>query len=274
MLPNLIVIGAMKSGTTSMHHYLGLHPEIFMPQQKELKFFTVENNWHKGLEWYQSWFSGQAKIFGEACGAYTKYPTYTGVPERMHAVIPHAKLIYIVRDPVKRAVSHWLHNYLKRREDRPITEALRNLEGNPYLDCSKYYMQLELYLKVYPEDNILVLTLEALKKHRRPTLQRVFRFLEVDDTFFCPEYSTVFNQSAAKKRRSKTRMFFSKLWGRSQLKRLVPAHVITWYNSLSLSKVDMPVLDEQLKQRLADHLEDDVRRLRAYTGYKFEDWSL
>ena len=71
-LPNFLVIGAMKAGTTSLFHYLRDHPQVFLPEEKELYFFTEEDNWHRGLEWYRSRFrgAGDAKAVGEASVGY------------------------------------------------------------------------------------------------------------------------------------------------------------------------------------------------------------
>src|ERR1700694_4198191 len=90
MLPNLIVIGGAKCGTSSLHYYLRLHPEIFMSRQKELNFFIEEMNWSEGLHWYEAQFQNGAQyaIRGESSPQYTRYPIFRGVPERMHQVIP------------------------------------------------------------------------------------------------------------------------------------------------------------------------------------------
>ena len=71
MLPNLIIIGAMKCGTSALHRYLGLHPEISMSDEKELNFFIEGMNWEKGLAWYESMFTGKAKVHGESSPDYT-----------------------------------------------------------------------------------------------------------------------------------------------------------------------------------------------------------
>jgi hypothetical protein len=103
LLPNLIVIGAMKAGTTSLHAYLSLHPEIFMSANKEPRFFTEEWNWHKGLEWYEAQFPERVTIRGESTPDYTKLPEIRNVPERIHSLIPDVRLIYLVRDPIDRS---------------------------------------------------------------------------------------------------------------------------------------------------------------------------
>ena len=132
-LPNLLVIGAGKCGTTSLHYYLGLHPQISMSYVKELNFFVKEHKWRRGVKWYQSNFSGSARIYGETSPAYTNYPVFSGVPERIYSTLPLAKLIYLVRDPLKRIFSHYIQCYANRKEDRPFQVALQNFKSNPYV---------------------------------------------------------------------------------------------------------------------------------------------
>ena len=108
-LPNLIIIGAQKCGTTSLHYYLNLHPQILMSREKELNFFITERNWSKGVDWYRSQFVEKAEIYGESSPNYTDYIRFGGVPERMYSVVPDARLIYILRDPIERIVSHYVH---------------------------------------------------------------------------------------------------------------------------------------------------------------------
>src|SRR5205085_10467190 len=102
VLPNLIVIGAAKCGTTSLHRYLDLHPEVAMSKTKQLHFFTEKENWGRGLAWYESHFDTPAQVRGESTPAYSAWPVHRGVPERIARVVPDTRLIYLVRDPVER----------------------------------------------------------------------------------------------------------------------------------------------------------------------------
>ncbi len=81
----------MKCGTTSLHYYLNQHPQISMSSEKELQFFIIEKNWHKGIKWYGSNFKGNATIHGESSASYASYPIYNGVPERIHFLLPNTK---------------------------------------------------------------------------------------------------------------------------------------------------------------------------------------
>src|SRR5204863_2222453 len=85
MLPNFLIIGAQKSGTTSLYRYLQMHPDVFMPRNKEPDFFVAERNWPMGLDWYEAHFAAarDAIAIGEASTTYTMYPHYAGVPERV-----------------------------------------------------------------------------------------------------------------------------------------------------------------------------------------------
>ncbi len=241
MLPNLIVIGAMKSGTTSLHYYLHLHPQIAMSKEKELDYFIEQKNWCNGRIWYESHFTGKAKVYGESSVNYTNFPQVRNVPRRMYYLVPDAKLIYVLRDPIERIISHYIHSYANGNENRSFAKAILHPEGE-YLCRSKYYMQLEQFLKYYPNSSILIINQEELYINRVNTLQEIFRFLGVDDNFSSPEFSKILRRSSDKRRQSR--------------------------------RIERPVVDEMLRKELICHLQEDVDRLRAFSGYMFENWRL
>lgn len=277
-LPNLIVIGAVKCGTTSLHYYMGLHPEISMTWEKEPHFFVRERNWDKGLEWYKSNFTENTMIRGETSPGYTKYPIFKGVPERMHAVVPDAKLIYILRDPIDRMVSNYIQNYSNGNESRTTEEALSHLDdNNPYICNSKYYMQLEQYLNYFPRSHILIITLEDLYNHRMAVLKKIFRFLDVDENFYSPQFSHIKHQSNVKRRKNRIGMFLKRL-SETNMAKMFSEEVRrkigkVLYLPFSF-KIERPMLDESLREKLSDCIKDDISRLREYTGCDFKEWSV
>ena len=149
-LPNLLVIGAQKCGTTSLHGYLSLHPQVSMAKRKELDFFVrpedsivAIGNWHRGLDWYRAQFQGSSPVLGEASPNYTGFPHFRGVPERAARVLPEAKLICMVRDPIERIVSHYMHRRAAGVETRPLEQTLGDIEteaGAIFVYRSMYFM--------------------------------------------------------------------------------------------------------------------------------------
>src|SRR3954464_6907019 len=167
-LPNLIIIGGLKCGTTSIHHYLGLHPEIQMSKPKELNFFVDELNWDLGLDWYASRFDHRFKVRGESSPHYTNLPRFGGVAERIREHCPDARLIYMVRDPIKRVLSHWVHAKGAGYE----TGEKKSIHPQPdtsYVHRSMYWMQLQPYIESFDREQIIVITQEELQGEREET---------------------------------------------------------------------------------------------------------
>ena len=193
--PNLFIVGAMKSGTTSLHEYLNEHPEIFMSSFKEPSFF-VENeqllkHWPrikykpfwKSEEEYLKLFedAGNAKIIGESSTTYAKLDELTGVAERLHQFNPSAKIIYVMRDPIKRTISHYWHMVQDHDEMKSPLEAIK--ADNRYLDVSYYAKQLKPYYSLYREDQIMCFTFEEMLQEPERILKNIFKWLGVDENF-------------------------------------------------------------------------------------------
>lgn len=276
-LPNLIVIGAMKCGTTALYYYLSKHPQIKMSRRKEMMFFSHEFRWKRGVAWYRSNFRGDEPVKGEVSPQYTEYPQRTGVAERMYSVVPDAKLIYLVRDPIDRMLSHYVHSYANHTEHRDAAEALSDLQS-PYVTWSQYFMQLEQYLQYYPRENILVVDQSDLYHNRLSTLQRVFRFLGVDDSFEHPDFSKTQNLTSIKGRNNPIGVLLHMILDKvSHLDVIGPYVRIIWEKRIvwTFSKpIAQPTISPKLREQLAKCFKDDVRKLRKFTGLSFESWTL
>jgi len=192
-IPNLFIIGAMKSGTSSLHSYLSTHPEIFMCEPKEPAYFVLEEGWSRGEAWYRSLFeaAGDARIIGESSTSYSKRPTYDGVVERIAAFSPDARFIYIMRDPVERTISQYWHMVRWHGEARDMLSAIRS--SCEYRDNSHYAMQLQPYFARFGRDRVLCLTFEAMLAGGPPVIQDIFRWLGVDGGFVPPNLSDAEN---------------------------------------------------------------------------------
>ena len=278
ILPNLLIIGAAKCGTTGMHYYLGLHPEIFMSKVKELDCLVKERNWRRGVRWYQSNFSSPAKIHGEATPNYANYPIYSGVPERIHSLLPSVKMIYMVRDPLDRIFSHYIQRYANRFEDRSLTDSLKDFEinpSNPYVVCSLYDFQLSQYAGYFPIHQILVVALEDLKRDQKGVLRRIFQFLGVDGSFYTENFLEIKHSTKGKKRLNRMGFFFRRWADKSLLIRSLPAsfrdRFKPFYTALS-QPFELPQWDPVLRQELAHYIQEDIRHFRNSTGQDFKEW--
>ena len=248
-----------------------------MSAEKELNFFIKERNWSKGVQWYEKHFNGKTPVRGEASPNYTFYPIWDGVPERMHSVIPKAKLIYILRDPVRRMVAEYVHLLADGKEHRSISDALQDFESKKFNCRSLYHMQLQRYLQYYPLSQILVLAQEDLLQRRRETLQAIFRFAGVDDSFYCEQFDKKKHQSVEKRQKNQIGLLLKRL-SETPVARLVPTDVrqdIGKFLYRPFSKKITPFdLDSDAKRRITDFLRDDTDQLRKLVGKRFEEWEI
>ena len=195
-LPNFLIVGTAKSGTTSLADWLREHPQVFIPEEKELYFFADDRNWAKGLDSYRAHFQEAelATAVGEATPFYAYFPEAVA---RMRSVLPDAKLILIAREPVDRAYSNWRHQYFRQvKEDRGFAELVENelaenarlpppgrcdLDARRYLVHGRYHDQVQALLEHYPRSQLLVLLMDDLARDPRGTFAQVCRFLGLDD---------------------------------------------------------------------------------------------
>jgi hypothetical protein len=263
-LPTFVIIGAQKCGTTALHSYLGRHPEVSMSRPKELDFFIEGRNWSRGVDWYRSRFDPAAKARGESSPDYTVHPHLPGVPERMAELIPEAKLIFMVRDPIERIRANWLHTYSNRVEHRPMREAVLDPDRD-YVTRSRYHLQLSRFLDRYPIGRVMVIEQGELLSDRRGTLRRVFGFLDVSEDVWREAFSEQRLETSARRRRT---------WlGAQVAKRIKPR---AWRRIRDrrpfTHPFEQPRMDEALRAELADLLREDIARFRELTGREFATW--
>ena len=203
-LPDFLIIGSAKSGTTTLYEYLCRHPQIFMSTPKEPNFFAKEINYQKGIEWYASLFEeAQAgQICGEASTPYTHQLQIPDLIERIFRVLPDVKLIYIIRHPVDRAYSQYQQQIKiaqgKNRRAKvkafKIPETFEELlqrgkqviEADDYMNkidvlaASNYIAIIERYLEYFDRQSFLFLLLDDLVAKPQKTIERVCDFLNIE----------------------------------------------------------------------------------------------
>jgi hypothetical protein len=184
----------MKSGTSYLHKLLNAHPDIYMCEPHEPSYFVDARQlewiytemWERGLwrseERYLDLFrpAGDASILGEASTSYSKLPLVPGVSERIAAFNPEARFIYLLRDPVERAISQYWHMVRHHAENRPIAEAVRS--DPQFVAFSHYEMQLRPFLKQFGRDRVRVLIHERLVADPMGVMSGVYQWLGVDAT--------------------------------------------------------------------------------------------
>jgi hypothetical protein len=273
MLPNFIVIGAAKAGSTSLWQYLRGHPQIYMAEEKEPEFFLESGNWARGRHWYESRFehAGDAIAVGEASVRYTTHPFRPGAAERIAAVLPDVKLIYLVRDPVARMVSQWLHNVRRYAERDPLFAALR---APRYLLTSSYAYQAERFLRHFPQDRLLIVQTERLRAEQAATLDRIFEFLGVEPGYRGSALVREFNpnEGVAVPRPAMRRVVGVR--GMHRVQHAIPLELRHRLRPLTRVAPHAPELPPELTTELHDRLRDDVARLRGYAEPSFDGWGI
>ncbi|MEX0745113.1 MAG: sulfotransferase [Phycisphaeraceae bacterium] len=185
-LPEAVVIGAAKAGTTALAEYLRRHPQMFVSPVKEPEFFSHDEIFAQGFDWYKELFAeaGPEQVCLEASTSYTRWPEHPLAASRLAAAMPDARLIYLLRHPVDRAWSHYVHRLTKElHRDEPVPATFEeHVKRDPVcLNSSRYMDQLEQYLAFYPPNSLLVLFNDDLAHDTAATLSRVCEFLGVTD---------------------------------------------------------------------------------------------
>ena len=279
---DFLIIGAMKCGTTSLHDYLGKHPDIFTTTPKEIHFFTNDLFDQNYLDDYFSNFKTDRKISGSSPQNYSKrhLRDFSGVPERLYKYLPNVKIIYIVRDPIKRIISHFKEaqegGYAPRGG---LNYYLKNYKDAHYVKTSMYYFQLQAYLKYFSMDQIYVVESERLKTDRLETLNVIFDFLGQkklnDESIF--NFETNLSKNKLKYNLFGRIIFNSKI---NRLKNFIPPVIRNSLKNKFIFKnsIYTPVSNQEIEPaleiKIREYLSKDVKQLRLLTGQQFNSWSL
>lgn len=286
---DFIGIGAEKSGTTWIANCLREHSEVFVPKKKEIFFFNefdphylsvINPKYEWGIEWYESHFAdAKEKIKGEFS------PTYIydkKAAKRIRKHYPDIKLLVVLRDPVARAFSQFIQDKrfgLVGRDNFP--EAIRKYSN--YLEKGLYYKHLTNYLKLFPKKNILVLTLDEIKKNPKKSIHKVYNFLELKKLKINSNLTFKKTNFAAKARFPLINMFMVNSeyylrrkgfnwilrpienWGLRKL-----AIAIRELNSSSVS--DYPVIDKKTEKYLRKKFVKDIKNLEKLLNKNLFSW--
>lgn len=273
MLPNFLFVGAMKCGTTSLASQIAEHPEIFVSKPKEPHFFSW--NYERGMAWYERHFAdaGTARAIGEASTTYTMDPIIPNVPPRIAGALPDTRFIYMIRHPIERIVSHYLHRWYEKIITCPIEQAV---ETEPeLLAYSQYDHQIERFAPHFPLDRWLVLVTEEFAADPRGTHRKVFEFLGVDPTFQPADLAPK-NVTADKVRPSlPIRMIYATPGLLPLLRVFFPARLRQRAAKAGGERADNVEISDALYNRLLEILRPNIARLSEMLGRDFFSvWNL
>lgn len=199
-MPDFLILGAQKCGTTSLYQYLVRHPQILPAKEKETHFFDLR--FHLGFDWYNTFFPaesfGRNLLVGEATPYYLFHPL---VPERVYQFYPQMKLIVLLRNPVERAISHYYHEVRLGFEQLSLPAAIaqesKRLQGEvekiisyryypsyyhqhySYVSRGLYLQQIQRWMAYFPRSQFCILPSETFFQNPQTTLDRVFAFLQL-----------------------------------------------------------------------------------------------
>lgn len=268
-LPDWLIIGAMKAATSSLHRYLAEHPDIATSTPKELNFFTEPKYSELGIQWYRQQFGDPpgARTAGESSVNYTKCHEHPGVAARIHRHVPDVKLVYVLRDPIKRIESHWVHAVGAGRWRGDFHSAVADPESSTMVQTSRYWMQLEQYLTLFGPEQIRIVSYEALSNEPQRTVAEVLEFIGLDPEFEHPLIGRKIHQSDRKMRPNRLGLL---LWEDPVRRRRVRKYL----GRVVASPIPKPTWTPDDLACVTELLQPEVERIRDFSGLDFADWSL
>ncbi len=283
-VPNFLIIGAHKAGTSSLHRYLRQHPEVFMPTLKELRFFSYHPDesdvepspygWGPRVHPIKTWSEyvdlfapvTTEKAIGEASPCYLNHPR---CPMRIKQALPDVRLIVSLRDPVDRAYSGYLMAVRDVGETRPFADTI----GGPrtaWHDNLVYFKPCQRYLECFPRWRMKFVRAETLNAEPATVLSDIFSFLEVDPAFE-PDTSMQFNQGGVPRSRRLHWVLNNRhvRW----LRPYIPASFRSALKPLKRANLRTPPrMDVAVRARLIALLRDDILRLQDLLDMDLSDW--
>ena len=259
--PDFIIIGAMKSATSSLHVQLASHPGIFMSEPKEPNFFSDDDEYRRGTDYYLSLFADarDGDLLGESSTHYTKLPDYPETIPRMKALVPNVRLIYVMRQPIDRLISQYIHQWTQNVIRCDINEALDRYPE--LISYGRYSYQLEPYFASFGRDSVLPVFFGAVKRKPQRELARIARFIGYRGSVTWKKELGAQNVSAERLRRfrgyrvivdSPPMVFLRRTFVPQSVRDLVKAQ---------LRMEHRPVLDDSNVTRLEAIFDEDLRTL-------------
>jgi len=276
MLPNFLVIGAGRSGTTWIYECLKEHPDVFVPKRiKELNFFNRHSNYERGVEWYEKFFkdhSGQ-KAIGEVTPTYLCCPE---VPARIYKHFPRMRLIVSLRNPVERAYSSYIGYVLSGivRRGVNILDASKKLvfdNQSSIVDHGFYFEHISRFLKYFSKEQMCILLFDDLLDNPRLFIKTVYDFLMVDSSFIPSYIDKKVNSAKYSEALRKMNMVIN-CFGNMHPKLKKTADILTRRARDLLVRNGYPAIDDNVRIRLNGIYKEDRERLSNLLNKDLTKW--
>ncbi len=269
--PDFIVVGAMKSATTTLHEQLARQPGVFMSRPKEPNFFSDDDAYARGWGWYSAVFrtAGVQDLRGESSTHYSKLPTFPRTVERMHRFLPRLKLIYVMRHPIDRLVSQYVHELTAGGMSLSLVRAVE--EHSELIEYSRYSMQLEPYLAAYGFDRVLPVFFSRLVSQSQQELERIGRFLAIESPVTWDVTLRPQNTRRDRLRPSPIRQALvqSRVLGRLR-QSVVPRRWSQSAKAFWRAQINPPHVPPDLTARLREVFDADLSQLGSWLGVNLD----
>lgn len=288
---DFIIIGAQKSGTTTLYDWIKQNPAVFLPEMKEMPYFVKEDCFERGETYLEMHYSQAEKQLAWGA-AHANNMFFPYVAQRIYDYSPQMKIIAVLRNPIDRAYSaYW---YMKRqtwenapsfekalqRESEEKNSSFDELSDLTYLSHGHYYNQLLDYYKYFGTNNILILLTEQIKNNPAETLNNVWKFLNLEN--YNVNFSEKSNEAAMPRIGWLHRLVFThSSWYKTLLRFLIPLKLRTALNQriypflerINLRKIKYPPMEETTRLRLTKHFQPHNEKLSGLIGIDLRHWN-
>lgn len=264
--PDFVIIGAMKCATSTLHDQLAVQSGIAMSSPKEPCFFSDDEVYARGLEWYESCFAdaGPDDLRGESSTHYSKLPTLPHAVDRLAAHRPDARIIYVVRNPIDRLVSHFMHGWSEGWYGDSIEAAIAS--DSTLVDYGRYAMQLRPWLERFGAERVLLVAYDGIRSSPQRELDRIGEFLEQRNPLRWDHDLGARNVSTERVRSGRIRRWFvDPAWAAALRRALVPRSIRSRVRT-SMQMRERPTLGVEARIRLGTLFDADLGELGRWLG--------
>lgn len=266
-----MIIGAQKCGTTTLYNTLMQHPSIAGCKTKEPHFFSTSKNWRRELNYYESLFpeSNEGMICGEASTSYTFYPLRNKkIWDDIYEYNSKMKLIYIVRRPIDRIISNYMHSYHRGFTEKNIEEAI--ISDRFYMDVTRYYTQIMPYIKRFGTEQVRIIDFDDLIQDKKRVTSELLKFLELESNKF--DFDSDMHSNVSVDGNKRHHKYDNPPWNSRIIRRLAPTLWNRMTNNSARAFTTKPYLNTGDQQMVINMLELEVKALEKLINKDLSHW--